>query len=50
MKVILKELREIYISLKIIHRSKLYKTENKIIEAKKENDELIFPIYWDEKY
>jgi len=50
MKVILKELRETYISLKIIHRSKLYKTENKIIEAKKENNELIFPIFRDEKY
>lgn len=50
MKVILKEIREIYVSLKKIHRSKLYKTENKIIEAKKENDELIFPIYRDEKY
>ncbi len=41
MKVILKELRETFICLKIIHRSKLYKTERKIIEAKKENNELI---------
>ena len=41
MKVILKELRETFISLKIIHRSKLYKIEEKIIKAKKENNELI---------
>ena len=41
MKVILKELRETFICLKIIHRSKLYKTETKIIKAKKENNELI---------
>ena len=41
MKVILKELRETFICLKIIHQSKLYKNEGKIIEAKKENNELI---------
>ncbi len=41
MKVILKELRETFVCLKIIYQSKLYKTENKIIEAKKENNELI---------
>lgn len=41
MKVILKELRETFVCLKIICRSKLYKTENKIIKAKKENNELI---------
>jgi four helix bundle protein len=41
MKIILKELRETFISLKIIHRSNLYKTEQKILRAKKENDELI---------
>ena len=41
MKVILKELRETFVCLKIIHLCKLYKTENKIIEAKKENNELI---------
>lgn len=41
MKVILKELRENYVCLEIIHRSKLYKTEEKIIKAKKENNELI---------
>ena len=41
MKVILKELRETFVCLKIIHRSKLYKTENKIIKAIKENNELI---------
>ena len=41
MKVVLKELRETFICLKIIHKTKLYKTEAKIIKAKKENDELI---------
>ncbi len=41
MKVILKELRETFVCLKIIYRSKLYKTESKIIKAKKENNELI---------
>ena len=41
MKVILKELRETFVCLKIIHLSKLYKTKNKIIDAKKENNELI---------
>ena len=41
MKVVLKELRETYVCLKIIHRAKLYKTEAKVIEAKKECNELI---------
>lgn len=41
MKVVLKELRETYVCLKIIHRAKLYKTESKVIEAKKEYNELI---------
>jgi len=41
MKVILKELRETFVCLKIIHLSKLYKNEIKIIEAKKESNELI---------
>jgi len=41
MKVVLKELRETYICLKIIHKTKLYKTETKIAKAEKENDELI---------
>jgi len=41
MKVILKELRETFVCLKIINQSKLYKTEVKIIQAKKENNELI---------
>ena len=41
MKVILKELRETFVCLKIIHLSKLYKTEGKIIRAKKESNELI---------
>ena len=50
MKVILKELRETFVCLKIIHRSKLYKTEERIIKAKKENNELIFPKLRDKKY
>lgn len=41
MKVVLKELRETYVYLKIIHRTKLYKTESKIGRAEKENNELI---------
>ena len=41
MKVILKELRETFVSLKIMHRSHLYKTEKKIVGAKQENNELI---------
>lgn len=41
MKIILKELRETYVNLKIIHKSKLYLHENKIIKAKEENNELI---------
>jgi four helix bundle protein len=41
MKVVLKELRETLVNLKIIHKSKLYKDEEKIIRAKKENVELI---------
>ncbi len=41
LKVILKELRETFVSLKIIDRIKLYKTEKKIIKAKNETNELI---------
>ena len=41
MKIILKELRETFICLKIMQRSKLFKSEEKIIRAKKENNELI---------
>ena len=41
MKIILKELRETFVCLKIIHRSKLFKSESKIVKAKKENNELI---------
>ena len=41
MKVVLKELRETFICLKIIRRTKLYETEAKIEKAKKENNELI---------
>lgn len=40
-KVVLKELRETLVCLKIIHRTKLYKSEDKIKFAMKENDELI---------
>jgi hypothetical protein len=41
MKIVLKELRETFIGLKIIERTKLYKTHAKIEKAKKENNELI---------
>ena len=41
MKVVLKELGETLICLKIIDRTKLHKTEAKIAEAKSENNELI---------
>jgi len=41
MKVVLKELRETFVCLKIIHKANLFKTELKIEEAKKENNELI---------
>lgn len=41
MKVILKELRETFVCLKIIDRSKNYKNQLKIEKAKKENNELI---------
>jgi four helix bundle protein len=40
-KIVLKELRESYVCLKIIHRSKLCKSEDKIKQAMKENNELI---------
>ncbi len=40
-KIVLKELRESFVCLKIIHRSKLYKDEQKIKEALVENNELI---------
>ena len=40
-KVVLKELRETYVALKIIHKAKLFKNETMIIEAKKESNELI---------
>ena len=41
MKIVLKELRETFINLKIIERTKLYKTQTKIERAKQENNELI---------
>ena len=41
MKIILKELRETFVCLEIIQRSKSYKTEQKIIKALEENNELI---------
>ena len=40
-KIVLKELRESNICLKIIYRAKLYKTEDKIINTLGESNELI---------
>ena len=40
-KIVLKELRETFVALKIIIKAKLYKNEDKIKIALKENDELI---------
>ncbi len=40
-KVILKELRETLVNLKIIKQSNLFKTEKKILKAEAENNELI---------
>ena len=40
-KIVLKELRESNICLKIIYRSKLYRNEEKILLALKESNELI---------
>lgn len=40
-KIVLKELRESYVCLKIIYRSKLCKSEEKIEQAMSENNELI---------
>ncbi|MCF8296327.1 MAG: four helix bundle protein [Saprospiraceae bacterium] len=40
-KIVLQELRETFVCLKIIYRSKLYKSENKMQTAMKENNELI---------
>ena len=41
MKVVLKELRETFVCLKIIHQANLHKNESKNLNARKENDELI---------
>jgi four helix bundle protein len=41
MKIILKELRETFVCLKIIHLSTLFESENLLIELKKETNELI---------
>ena len=41
MKIVLKELRETFVCLKIIHRTKLFKTESKIGKLLKDNNELI---------
>jgi len=41
MKIVLKELRETYVALQIIHEANLFSDSDKIIEAKKENNELI---------
>jgi four helix bundle protein len=40
-KIVLKELRETFVCLKIINKAKLYKSEKKLQTALKENDELI---------
>jgi four helix bundle protein len=40
MKIVLKELKETSICLKIIHRTNIYKSEEKIVRAINENDEL----------
>ncbi|WKZ60600.1 MAG: four helix bundle protein [Cyclobacteriaceae bacterium] len=40
-KVVLKELRESHVALRIIHRSKLFSSEEKILHALKEANELI---------
>ncbi len=41
MKIVLKELRETYICLKVIEQTKLFKNETRIQNAKLENNELI---------
>ncbi len=41
MKIVLKELRETYICLRIIERTKLFKNETRIQNAKLESNELI---------
>ena len=41
MKIVLKELRETFVCLKIIHRTKLYKSEILVEKALIENNELI---------
>lgn len=41
MKIVLKELRETFVCLKIIYRTKLFKNEENIEKIKNENNELI---------
>ena len=41
MKIVLKELRESFVCIKIIQLSKLYRSENKLLKIKNENNELI---------
>jgi four helix bundle protein len=41
MSLVLKELRETFVCLKIIHKAKLYKAESIVISIKEENNELI---------
>lgn len=41
MKIALKELRETFVCLKIIEKTKLFKNHSKILNAKSENNELI---------
>jgi four helix bundle protein len=40
-KIILKELRETFVCLKIIHKAKLFKAKDKVKSALQENNELI---------
>ena len=40
-KIVLKELRESHVGLRIIHRSRLFSSEEKILQALKEANELI---------
>ena len=41
MKIVLKELRETFVCLKVIQKSKSFRTDSKIVSAKTENNELI---------
>lgn len=41
MQIVLKELRETFICLKILNKAKLVKSDNNLVKAMKENNELI---------